>query len=139
MAYIHIISFPDKRGKVLKRCNELASGQTLGFPSSFLAIMSDTRRSAERRSVISSSFAGNYFCCLGTKCAPWQDLSGLIFRCLFVHLHPSAPAISHLIMVALLRYLDAGGSFEECVVDMVNSVEDGSHPSSRFPVPAYHK
>ena len=36
MAYIHIISFPDKRGKVLKRCNELASGQTLDFriPSS---------------------------------------------------------------------------------------------------------
>lgn len=48
-------------------------------------------------------------------------------------------AMSHLIMVTLLRYLDAGGSLEECVVDMVNSVEDGSHPSSRFPVPAYYK
>ena len=35
--------------------------------------------------------------------------------------------------------MDAGGSLEECIVDMVNSVEDGSHPSSRFPVPDYYK
>ena len=35
--------------------------------------------------------------------------------------------------------MDAGGSLEECIVDMVNSVEDGSHPSSRFPVPDYYR
>ena len=43
------------------------------------------------------------------------------------------------VMVTFLSYADAGGSVEECVVDMVNSVEDGSHPSSRFPVPDYYR
>ena len=42
-------------------------------------------------------------------------------------------------MVTFLSYVDAGGSVEECVVDMVNGVEDGSHPSSRFPVPDYYR
>ena len=42
-------------------------------------------------------------------------------------------------MVFFRSYFDAGGSLEECIVDMVNSVEDGSHPSSRFPVPDYYR
>ena len=42
-------------------------------------------------------------------------------------------------MVTFRSYLDAGGSLEECIVDMVNSVEGGSHPSSRFPVPDYYR
>ena len=41
--------------------------------------------------------------------------------------------------VIFRSYVDAGGSLEECIVDMVNNVEDGSHPSSRFPVPDYYR
>ena len=45
-----------------------------------MTTMTNVRRNAERRSVISSCFAENFFCCIGTKCAPYQELSGLISR-----------------------------------------------------------
>ena len=42
-------------------------------------------------------------------------------------------------LLSFYRYLEAGGSLEECVTEMVKGVEDGSHPSSRFPVPDYYR
>ena len=54
------------------------------FDSAFLQVAitmsGDMRRCAERRGVIASCFAENYFCCLGTNCTLWKDLCDLIDR-----------------------------------------------------------